>query len=120
MNPLVTNAADHGQIKSAGRKQRWNRERELSDVRSILSTKQGRRFWWRYLAKCKIFQSTFTGNNTTFFNEGERNVGLQLLADLNEAMPEAYMLMQKEAIENEVVKSDKKEVAHETEPNEEN
>lgn len=113
MNPLVTNAADKSQIKSAARKQRWSREKELNDVRVILSTKHGRRLWWRYLGRCGVFASTFTGNNTTFFKEGERNIGLMLLADLNEAMPEAYALMQKEASEG-VVNNDKKEAAHES------
>lgn len=69
------------------------RRKQLEDIRVILSDARGRRFYWRLLVECGIFKSSFTGNNTTFFNEGRRDVGLVLLADLNEADPSAYLVM---------------------------
>jgi len=94
---LVRNAADPAQVKEAERKERFGRERELEDVRFILQTLQGRRLIWRYLALCGVFRTSFTGNSHTFFNEGERNIGLKLLADVNEADPESYLKMMKES-----------------------
>lgn len=73
------------------------RRRELADVQFILSTVEGRRFYWRLMRRCGIHKSSFTGNNTTFFQEGERNIGLVMLADLEEANPDAYVLMLKES-----------------------
>lgn len=91
------NAADETEVKERGKKSKDKRTRELDDVFFILGSPQGRRFFWRYLGRCGIFRTSMTGNNTTFFNEGERMIGLNLLADLNEANPEAYAVMQKEA-----------------------
>lgn len=95
----IQNAADETQVKERGRKSKDTRNRELDDVSFILSSQQGRRFFWRYLARCGVFRTSMTGNNSTFFNEGERMIGLCLLADLNESDPSAYALMQKEAAE---------------------
>lgn len=67
------------------------RRQELQDVAFVLSTEQGRRFYWRLMRSCGINRSSFTGNNTTFFNEGERNVGLRMLSDLEESDPTAYL-----------------------------
>lgn len=93
---MIKNAASRTQIKEAGRKQRFSREQELEDVKFILGSLQGRRFVWRYLEECGVFKTSFTGTSQTFFLEGERNVGLRLLADINEAQPEAYVTMMKE------------------------
>lgn len=92
--PLVKNAANASQVNDADYKKRSAREKELDDVRVILNLKEGRRFVWRYLSECGVFQTSFTGqSNQTFFNEGSRNVGLKLLADVNEANPESYVTM---------------------------
>ncbi len=74
-------------------------EEKMRDVREVLSKPSGRRLFWGYLSECGIFKSSFTGNNTTFFNEGKREIGLQLLNDLTEAVPEAFLLMQREEAE---------------------
>lgn len=74
-------------------KDRLARRNELADVMWVLSTLQGRRFYWRLLARCGIFRTSFVGNerDRTAFNEGERNVGLGLLTDMNDADVTAYM-----------------------------
>lgn len=95
--PYVKNAADREQVKNAERKARWSREDEVADVKALLKLPEGRRFFWRYLSECSVFKTSFTGNSQTFFNEGERNVGLKLMADINEADPEAYIVMLREA-----------------------
>lgn len=73
------------------------REHELADVLWLMQHAKGRRFMWRLLSRAMVFQTTFTGNSTTFFNEGRRALGLELLADVNNvALPE-YMQMTEEA-----------------------
>jgi len=99
--PLVTNAANESQVKEAGSKIKDLRMQELNDMRAILSMPQGRRFVWRYLTHCKVFQSTFNHSGSiTSFNEGMRNVGLMMLSDVNDASPESYLTMMKESKEN--------------------
>lgn len=82
---------DENKLKRKAAVDNIRRRRELADVALVLSSIEGRRHYWRMLTTCGIFMSSFTGNNTTFYNEGMRNIGLILLADMNEADPEAYL-----------------------------
>ena len=86
-------ADDEGQVEAARRKADRNRERELADLRAVLATIEGRRLVWRYLTRCGVFKTSMTGSSQTFFLEGQRNVGLWLLADINAADPAAYVQM---------------------------
>lgn len=93
MKPLVKNASNEEQINSAKTKVKLGRERELEDLRSILSTEYGRRFIWKTLSRCGVFKISFTGSSQTFFNEGERSIGLYLLNEVMDADPESYVKM---------------------------
>ena len=96
---LVKNAADPEQVAAAKEKAESINDRRLNDIREVLSTRRGRRFFWRYLEVCGVYKTSNADEHQIFFNEGMRNVGLQLLADLNEAEPEVYMVMLREAQE---------------------
>lgn len=91
----MKNVADKNQVDRAKQKEKFNREDELKDLQFILNSIEGKRFVWRYLEKCGVFQSSFTGNSETYFREGERNIGLQLLADITEANVESLIEMMK-------------------------
>lgn len=93
----VKNAADEGQVKDAKEREKLGLEKDQNDLRWVMSMPQGRRFLWRILEGCGIYKSSFTGSSETFFLEGQRNVGLKLLAEIMEADSESYMLMQREA-----------------------
>jgi hypothetical protein len=69
------------------------RDEEAADFKWLMSDARGRRFMWRLLGLTGLYRSSFTGNSTTFYNEGMRNVGLMLIADVNELTPEAYLKM---------------------------
>ncbi|MBF8177814.1 Bbp19 family protein [Herminiimonas contaminans] len=97
MTEKTFNASDESQVADRKKKELRGRERELEDLRVVLSTKEGRRFYWKTLCDCGVFKSSFTGNSTTFFNEGKRDIGLKLLADLMEADAKKYLLMTEEA-----------------------
>lgn len=101
MKSFVANAADETQVKKASSKVKSLREKQLNDVRFILSDVQGRRFLYRYLEEAGVFKSSFTGSSETFFNEGQRNIGLKLLADITEADVEAFVKMMAEAKKKE-------------------
>lgn len=91
------NAADEEVVKSRKRKDEQIRERELNDVRTVMATVEGRRFVWRMLDRAGVFRTSFTGNSTTFFNEGMRNMGLIVLADVHEACSDKYIQMMTES-----------------------
>lgn len=63
----------------------------------LLGDERGRRFIWRLLSITGVYRSSFTGDSKTFFREGERNVGLQILRDIHEIAPEAITQMTIEA-----------------------
>lgn len=97
MKAQVKNAADSEQVKDAQDKLQRVREREIEDVRFILNDKRGRRFLWRQLEECGVFRSSANNSGSwTYFNEGQRNIGLKLLTEITDASPDAYLLMLKE------------------------
>ncbi len=94
---LVKNVADVKQVKNAENRILNGRDREMNDLRSVLSTREGRRFIWRYLGICGLMSETFTGNSGTFHAEGKRSIGVMLNREIAEADADAYILMMKEA-----------------------
>lgn len=75
------------------------REVELIELKEMLSTYAGRAFMWRLLSQCGVYRTSFTGNSTTFFNEGKRQIGLWALDEVMEADKQAFYAMQSEAVE---------------------
>ena len=65
--------------------------------RSLMATAEGRRWMWWLLERCGVFRTSFTGDATTYFNEGTRNVGLMVIADINALCPEQFATMMTEA-----------------------
>ena|SRR6056297_55139 len=45
----------------------------------LLSSEEGRLVAWTILDHCHVFSTTFTGNASSTFLEGERSVGLKVL-----------------------------------------
>ena len=72
------------------------RQIEAEDFLWLMGDPRGRRIMWRLLEMTGIYRSSFTGNSETFFREGARNVGLQLVAEIHNLCPEQYSLMTQE------------------------
>lgn len=83
--------------READEQARFEATRDADDLKWIMGNKKGRRFVWKLLERSGVYRSSFTGNSTTFFNEGQRNIGLMLLADIHSVCPEHYVTMLKEA-----------------------
>ena len=64
-----------------------------ADLVWLMGEARGRRFIWRLLDKAGVFRTSFTGNSATFFNEGQRNIGLWVQAMLIEHCPDKYFAM---------------------------
>lgn len=96
--PFVKNTADEDQVKAANKKEKNVRNNELNEIRTVLDSPVGRKFLWRALKRCGVYQSSYhPSGSQVYFNEGRREVGLWLLAEITEANPDAYLVMIKEA-----------------------
>lgn len=90
------NVSEPNQVKESAQAAKIRRDRELNDLRVVLSSQHGRRFLWRLLAHCGMYRTSFTGTSETFFLEGQRNVGIWLHGELEEADVESILSMMKE------------------------
>lgn len=92
-NVPVENVADEEQIKAAKKKERRKNQQQREDVKSILATEFGRRFLWRYMALCNVFSSLRGPLPDLHYQEGFRQVGLNIMGDIIEANPDALVQM---------------------------
>lgn len=69
---------------------------QLDDMKWLLSHVEGRRIAWRLLEECGVFKLSFTGNSTTFFNEGKRSIGNKFYSEMVHADADAFVKMIKE------------------------
>lgn len=71
---------------------------EVDDVKWLMSSKRGRRIVHRQLVSAGVFRLSFNTNALQMaFNEGMRNQGLALVAQITEHCPERYAEMLQEA-----------------------
>lgn len=95
---LVANAADRKQVKHAGRKERRGRDLELDDLRATLGHDYARRALWRILKYCAPLESPMHASNSFQSHAiGRGDVGRFMIAEINEADDDKWLLMQREA-----------------------
>lgn len=88
------------QDERAERRERLRQEQHDADMAQVLSTRAGRRVFWGLLGITGVFESSWDPSARIHFNEGKRDIGLRLLAELNDKHPERYLEAQAEAIED--------------------
>ena len=93
----VKNVADEKQVKRAAKRMESREDREVNDIRYVLNDKRGRRFLWRLLNECKVFESIWVPSAGIHYNAGKQDVGHFLMAEIVKASEDAYLLMTKEA-----------------------
>lgn len=75
------------------------RNRELNDIRVVLNTPEGRRFYWRILEQGQLFIDGYVSGDNGYGstrNLGTKKVGLWALAEIMAAKPNAFSQMQRE------------------------
>lgn len=92
------NAADRKDIRRAEKAARTAEVLRHDHIRHAMSTPLGRAWFWTLLKACHIFETSWAPEPLTIaFREGERNIGLLIVADIFAACPEQYLLMTQEA-----------------------
>ncbi|MDE2021163.1 MAG: hypothetical protein KGJ13_12580 [Patescibacteria group bacterium] len=91
-------ASDPTQVNNRRRSESRRRAAQKQVLPNLLSTPAGRNWMWDKLEACRVFQTSFDlgDPHATTFNEGQRNIGLMLLADIGAQCPDALVLMMRE------------------------
>lgn len=94
-------ASDPQRVNSARKKAAREHREQLEVVGGLMDLKQGRAWLFGLMTRCHIFENCFRPGEAdqTAFLLGERNVGLSVLAEIQEAAPDKYILMCEEAKE---------------------
>ena len=75
------------------------KDTEEADFKWLMGSKRGRRIVWRLLDRAGIFRLSFNTNSMAMaFNEGNKNEGLRILAQIHSLCPELYYVMVKEQV----------------------
>jgi len=80
-------------VSERQKRRRVQNERHDADLVWLMNQREGRRFIWRLLQSCHLYETSFTGTSATFFREGERNIGLQVLTDIVRLCPGLHARM---------------------------
>lgn len=90
-------------LEAEEKKQKLREQMRLDDTRDALSTVQLRRFFRETLERAGVWKRSYVSGDPygTAFNEGERSIGLWLLAKLDEAAPEKFAVMMEEKRQEE-------------------
>ena len=95
--PIAYDAADPDQVGRAEETARTARAQAAEDLGRVLESEAGRRFVWRVLEAAHCFQISHGPDPyATAFREGERNVGLPILAEILATRPDAFIRMARE------------------------
>jgi hypothetical protein len=95
---MAYNAAERKDVRRAEKESKVAEAQRAEVLRTLMSIAGSRAWMHSLLTDCHIFASSFTTNPySTAFNEGARNVGLKLLADIMAGCPDYYTLMMVEA-----------------------
>jgi methionyl-tRNA synthetase len=95
--PLVTNAADHRQLKKAGRSVKRQENQLKDDWKATFSTAESRRVLDDLLTFCKVHNTVFDENPyRTALNSGKQDVGHFVEARIAKADPQILFTMMRE------------------------
>ena len=95
---------DEAAVAEKRRQEKLEALQWVEDLRAVLGTPAGRRLYHRLAfstAGAMNLSFRYRNNATdTAFNEGRRDVGLSLVSEAQEHVPELYLLMVQEHIED--------------------
>ncbi len=91
---------DPRQQRRRKKKHQLQSAREKEDIGAMLNSPQGRRVLWRIMEQSKLLApDMFTGNSTTFYNLGKRDLGLWLYNEIMGSEPKAFLTMMNDQLQ---------------------
>lgn len=98
--PLNKDVGEEADVLSAREKTKLVNEYRTECWRRVLGTREGRAVLWEILGKTGIYEQSHLSTSLVMAAQaGKRDLGISLTADIFTIEPEAYTLMQREAIE---------------------
>lgn len=111
LDPLDAREADQDEVRQSRQLEELDEAAKVRQLGAILKSEDVRDYLWRLLHSCHVYSSVANANfGTMSLLEGRRQVGLQLLAEICEADPNAEMLMRKKAIAIAAAKKQEQEL----------
>lgn len=90
-------AGNVAHVRAAKKQAEVNDDLRRAGLAHLITTPAGRAWLYELIEFCGVFRTSFTGNSETFAREGQRNVGLKIMADIQRDHEEAYITMCREA-----------------------
>lgn len=95
--PAVENSASRKQIRQARRTAKALQRQFDEALERVLNDTpkpgDGQRLFRHYIGFCGVFHGGRSSTEDLHFNEGKRNVGLKLLADVERARPDLISIL---------------------------
>jgi len=76
-------------------------EKQLDNeaYRFLLANPHGARILWKMIKQCGVYTRVADNSGSwTYFNDGRRSVGLNMIAEICEADPEGYIKLQTKSL----------------------
>jgi hypothetical protein len=89
--------SDPGEVNKQRKKYARKRSDRLRFIEAAMQHEEGRAWFYDILVFCRVFQGPWDDDPyRTSFLCGQQNVGLRILADIQDAAPDNYLKMIKE------------------------
>ena len=93
----MTRQPETDEQKNNRERDQARRNKELQDIRRVLSDPEGRRLWWRILEYCGAFKTPMADTpEQTHVNIGKQQVGFFLIGEMQTADPNKLNQLQRE------------------------
>ncbi len=88
----MQDAGDVKEVKKRREKAKKDGLLRETGLKNLMGTDEGRMWMWWLLGMCGVYHLSFVpgGEDQTAFNEGARNIGLRLTAEIIRLCPELY------------------------------
>lgn len=83
-------------IKAQEKLDKQQFEQLKNDVKRVFDSESGIRVLHFIMSLCEVYSDCFTGNAQTYYLEGKRSIGLELLDLIMEVDPEIYIAVIRE------------------------
>jgi hypothetical protein len=93
---LVANAGDRQQLARATKIEKVAGQQDRQDFTVVVSTKEGRRWVWRMLGVCRVFESVYHPSALIHYQAGQQDIGHRIQGEMVRDHSEMYFLMIKE------------------------